>query len=281
MCLICLYVGFYLCFILVHILLFDNIYCLLFIASQEIVEMVADGEPLDVSVRIDAGSSLSVEEHGEQGSPLSCPDPTRLTPVSGHPQTPMMAQCGSPPESDVGVRAMEYRIRNNLKKDSFSVVEGMRIQPIEKSSMKIPLCRLIHMPLVRPTLRSDVTKLMAAFQFGYRAGSATLYVSTTNESGDNRFISAKDKREWGELWCAENDKFESFLRKDKDLMSLSGCMFFVYDGNHRLLAWKECIESDHKDEPLWYEKHGCPECVVLDTTGGRGDVLNAMHDINK
>ena len=73
-------------------------------------------------------------------------------------------------------------IRHNLKKDSFSVVEGMRIQPVEKSSMRIPLCRLVHMPLVRPTLRSDVTKLMAAFQFGYRAGSATLYVSTTNES---------------------------------------------------------------------------------------------------
>ena len=33
--------------------------------------MGADGESLDVSVRIDAGSSLSVEEHREQGSPLS------------------------------------------------------------------------------------------------------------------------------------------------------------------------------------------------------------------
>ena len=240
-----------------------------------------DGESLDVGVRIDAGSSLSVEEHKEQGSPLSCAETTGLTPGSSEPQTPGMPLRGSPAESDVGVRAMEYRIRHNLKKDSFSVVEGMRIQPVEKSSMRIPLCRLIHMPLVRPTLRSDVTKLMAAFQFGYRAGSATLYVSTANESGENRFISAKDKREWGELWNAENDKFESFLRADKDLMSLSGCMFFVYDGNHRLLAWKECIETDHKDDALWYEKHGCPECVILDTTGGRGDVLNAMHDINK
>ena len=243
--------------------------------------MVADGESLDAVVRIGAESSLSVEENMEQGSPLSCSEPTGLTPGSGEPQTPGMTLTGSPPESDVGVRVMEYRIRHNLKKDSFSVVEGMRIQPMEKSSMRIPLCRLIHMPLVRPTLRSDVTKLMAAFQFGYRAGSATFYVSTANESGENRFVSSKDKREWGELWNAENDKFESFLRSDKDLMSLSGCMFFVYDGNHRLLAWKECIETDHKDDALWYEKHGCPECVILDTTGGRGDVLNAMHDINK
>ena len=122
---------------------------------------------------------------------------------------------------------------------------------------------------------------MVVFQFEYRVGSATLYVSTTNKSGDNCFIYTKDKREWEELWNAENDKFESLLRADTDLMSLSGCMFFVYDDNHRFLAWKECIESDHKDDWLWYKKHGWPECVVLDTTDGRGDVFNAMYDINK
>jgi hypothetical protein len=242
----------------------------------QIVEMDADAKSLDV-----ADASISGEDHMAQGSPLSCADNIGITPDTSELHTPGMPLNVSPADSDVGVRAMEYRIRHNLKKDSFSVVEGMRIQPKEKSSMRIPLCRLIHMPLVRPTLRSDVTKLMAAFQFGYRAGSSTFYVSTANESGENRFISAKDKREWGELWNAENDKFESFLRADKDLMSLSGFMFFVYDGNHRLLAWKECIETDHKDDALWYEKHGCPECVILDTTGGRGDVLNAMHDINK
>ena len=127
--------------------------------------MVADGESLDVGVLNGVGSSLSVEDHMEQGSPLSCAVRARLTPSNSDPQTPGMPPSGSPEESDVGVRAMEYRIRHNLKKDSFSVVEGMRIQPMEKSSMRIPLCRLIHMPLVRPTLRSDVTKLMAAFQF--------------------------------------------------------------------------------------------------------------------
>jgi hypothetical protein len=243
--------------------------------------MDVDGEFADVGVRIGVGSSLSVEEHREQRSLLSCAQNTGLTPGSSEAPTPGLPLCGSPADLNVGVRAMEYRIRHNLKKDSFSVVEGMRIQLVEKSSMRIPLCRLIHMPLVRPTLRNDVTKLMSAFQFGYWAGSATLYVSTTNESGDNRFISAKNRHEWGNLWNAKNDKFESLLRKDKDLMSLNGCMFFVYDGYHRLLAWKECIESDHKDDALWYEKHGCPECVILDTTGGRGDVLNAMHDIKK
>ena len=50
--------------------------------------MVADGESLDVSVCIDGGSSLSVEEHREQGSPLSCAEPTGLTPSSGEPRHP-------------------------------------------------------------------------------------------------------------------------------------------------------------------------------------------------
>lgn len=182
---------------------------------------------------------------------------------------------------DVGVRVMEQRIRKAFKKDSFSIVEGMRREPLEKSSMCIPLCRLVHMPMVRPTLRSDVTKLMGAFQFGYRSGSAVLYVSPTDENGKNRIFSAKDKREWGEMWAAENDKFEAFLRSDRDLKSLCGRMFYVYDGNHRLLAWKEFIETEHRDDPIWYSKHGCPECVVLDTSGGRGDILTAMHDINR
>ena len=110
-----------------------------------------------------------------------------------------MALYGSVVESYVGVRAMEYQICQYLKNDNFSVVEGMRIQSVKKSFMRIPLCNLIHMPLVWLTLRIDVIRLMAAFQFGYRVGFATLYVSTTNESEDNRFIFAKDKREWREL----------------------------------------------------------------------------------
>jgi hypothetical protein len=174
--------------------------CFQIIVFEEIVQMDADGESLDVGVGIGVGSSFIDEEHREHGSPLLCAENIGLTPGSSELQTPGMPLCGSPEESDVGVRAMEYRIRHNLKKDSFSVVEGMRIQPVEKSSMRFPLCKLIHMPSVRPTLRNDVTKLMAAFQFEYRAGTATLYVSTTNEIGDNRFISAKDRREWGELW---------------------------------------------------------------------------------
>jgi hypothetical protein len=75
--------------------------------------MVADGESLDVGVCIGTESSLSVEEHMEQRSPLSSSEPT---PGSGEPQTPGLTLTGSPPKSDVGVCVMEYQIRHNFKK---------------------------------------------------------------------------------------------------------------------------------------------------------------------
>ena len=58
-------------------------------------------------------------------------------------------------------------------------------------------------------------------------------------------------------------------------------MFFVYDGIHRLLAWKKVIETLHAEDQHWVSKNGTPECVVLDTTGDRGDILIAMHDMNR
>ena len=70
--------------------------------------MVGDGESMDVGVRIGARSSLSVKEHRKQGSPLSCAETTRLKPGNSEPQTPELPLSGSPEESDVGVRAMEY-----------------------------------------------------------------------------------------------------------------------------------------------------------------------------
>ena len=77
---------------------------------QHIVQMDADGELLDVGVPIGGGSSFSGEEQREQGSPFSCAGNNVLTPGSSKPHTLVMPLCGSPPESDVDVRAMEYQI---------------------------------------------------------------------------------------------------------------------------------------------------------------------------
>jgi hypothetical protein len=68
--------------------------------------MDVDGELLDVGVPIGDGSSFSGEDQREQGSPFSCAGNSGLTPGSSEPHTPVMPLCGSPPDSDVGVRAM-------------------------------------------------------------------------------------------------------------------------------------------------------------------------------
>jgi hypothetical protein len=121
---------------------------------------------------------------------------------------------------------------------------------------------------------------MGAFRYGYKTNSAAMYVSVTNDEGEVRNVNQEIMDQWNPCWHLENDAFEQRLRSDPDLQCLSGSMFFVYDGNHRLMAWKEVTESIHADDQQWYSKNGNPECVVLDTAGGRGDILNAMHDIN-
>ena len=134
--------------------------------------------------------------------------------------------------------------------------------------------------MVRPTLRCDVVKLMGAFRYGYKPNSAAMYVSITNDQGENQMVSEEVKDQWDPCWVLENEAFEQRLKSDPDLQCLSGSMFFVYDGNHRLLAWKEVIETLHANDQQWYTKNRNPECVVLDTDGGRGDILSAMHNIN-
>ena len=160
------------------------------------------------------------------------------------------------------------------------LIEKMKKKPLSKGVLKIPLCRMIHMPMVRPTLRCDVIKLMGAFRYGYKSNSAPIYVSLNNDEGEDRLVSQEIMDQWNPCWRVENEAFEQRLQSDPDLECLSGSMFFVYDGNHRLLAWKEVIETLHADDQQWYSKNGNPECVILDTAGGRGDILSAMHNIN-
>jgi hypothetical protein len=43
--------------------------------------------------------------------------------------------------------------------------------------MNIPLCQLLFMLIVRPTLNIDVLKMEQCFFMGYREGEKTFYVS--------------------------------------------------------------------------------------------------------
>jgi hypothetical protein len=55
-------------------------------------------------------------------------------------------------------------------------------------------------------------------------------------------------------------------------------LFYVWDGNHRLLAWTDHIHKMHRTELQW---HYCVRSIVLHTQDAVTDTLNSMHDINK
>ena len=172
----------------------------------------------------------------------------------------------------------EDEIRGQQKLNSVATISSLRMKPSNTSRFTIPLCRMVAMPVVRPTLQSDLSKLEQEFVHGYREGAAVFYVSITNEDGNTQQVTAADKAAWGPLWDAENESFEIYLASIPELKSLSNLMFFVCDGNHRRQAWLNHIDRLHKQDASW---HYWVDAIVLDTKDRIGVVMQVMHDINK
>ena len=172
----------------------------------------------------------------------------------------------------------EDELRNLQKANSIQCIEAMRLQPKEASRFDIPLCRMIYMPLVRPTLAQDIKRLEAEFTNGYRPGAAVFYVSTTNENGEERLVKDVDTSSWGPHWTSVNDEFEAKLALHPHLKALCGHMFFICDGNHRFKAWTGLIDRLHREDRKW---HYMVDTICLDTKDKVAILMNAMHDINK
>jgi hypothetical protein len=172
----------------------------------------------------------------------------------------------------------ENELRELQKVDSIQCIENMRILPKEVSRFDIPLCRMVYMRLVRPTLGIDIKRLEAEFTHGYRPGAPVFYVSIYNKKGEVRSVKDEDTSNWGPHWTSINAEFEAKLALNPHLKFLSGCMFFVSDGNHRLKAWTSYISRLHSNDRKW---HYSVDSICLDASGKGGLFLNAMHDINK
>ena len=172
----------------------------------------------------------------------------------------------------------EDEIRTRQKLNSVSTITSLRFQPITSSRFNIPLCRMLAMPMVRPTLTSDLAKLEQEFVHGYREGASVFYVSVTNEEGKTQEVLEADKASWGPIWNSKNDVFNTFLLSDPHLACFTNLMFFVCDGNHRRQAWLNHIDRLHKNEDSW---HYLVDSILLDTTGKTGLVMQVMHNINK
>ena len=181
------------------------------------------------------------------------------------------------PEKDA-YEGDEDDIRTRHKLNSVSTISQLRVQPLSSSRFPIPLCRMLAMPMVRPTLPSDLAKLEQEFVHGYREGASVFYVTLTDEQGKTHEVTADDKASWGPIWSAKNEEFNAFLLSVPELASCANLMFFVCDGNHRRQAWLNHIERLHKMDEAW---HFMVDSILLDTKGKIGVVMQVMHNINK
>jgi len=91
-------------------------------------------------------------------------------------------------------------------------------------------------------------------------------------------VTEAEKTAWGPLWNTMNENFNAKLHDTPGLEHLQSCKFFVYDGNHKLLAWSSYIAKHHVDDPDW---HILVDSIILETKGRISVVMHAMHDVNK
>jgi len=155
-----------------------------------------------------------------------------------------------------------------------ATITSLRMKPHAFSHLRIPLCRLVQMPMVRPALKYDLIKLEQQYVHGYLEGLAVFYVSITNEQGEEESVIDDDKASWGPYWNEENDIFNALLRVFPELQHLQNSKFFVCDGNHRLLAWSSYISHYHQANRNW---HVSMDAIILETKGRIGIVLHVMQ----
>ena len=169
-----------------------------------------------------------------------------------------------------------YRAKQKL--DSNTVIQDLKFKPHSASRLKIPLCRMIQMPKVRPVLVSDVRRLESEFVHGYREGDRVFYVSTTDDSGTSQLVTDEIMQAWDAHWSIVNAAFERELMSNEHWRELSGYMFYIWDGNHRHQAWNDYILRFHSTDENW---HYCVDSILLTSKGRHGVLLNAMNDINR
>lgn len=173
---------------------------------------------------------------------------------------------------------LEDELRQLHKVDSVATISSLRMKPDHLFRLQIPLCRMVAMPMVRPTLSCDLDLLEHEFTNGYRDGAAVFYVTTTNEAGESSHFTDEEIEEWGPLWKEKNDTFNDHIDSKPELRFLRNLKFYVCDGNHRLLSWMKHITRRHSKEAEW---HHAVDSIVLDTKGKTELVMHVMHDINK
>lgn len=107
----------------------------------------------------------------------------------------------------------------------------------------LPLCRLLPYAKVRG-LRDDLTGLKVAFgKEGYVPEKGVFIVSLCTCLGETTIVDNTIMSSWDPLWVEINKEFEEEISVCPSLKQLSNHMFYVWEGNHRAVAWMQAIQE--------------------------------------
>ena len=70
-------------------------------------------------------------------------------------------------------------------------------------------------------------------------------------------------KRWDAIWHQINEEFECEIRSRDELCFLSGKMFYVWEGNHRTVAWMAAITERFVNTRA---KHCRVLCTLIDPT---------------
>ena len=143
---------------------------------------------------------------------------------------------------------LEDDLRQYHRVDFVNTIALLRIKLTHLFRLQIPLCRMVPMPMVRPTMSCDLDYLEHEFSKGYRDGAAVFYVTTTDEAGESSKFTEEDIEKWDPLWKEQNDIFNANVSSQLELRFLKNLKFYVCDGNHRLIAWMRYITKKHSKD---------------------------------
>ena len=114
----------------------------------------------------------------------------------------------------------------------------------ERDLLRVPLCRLVPNETIRTT-KDSVEDMGEKFKRAdYRPNLANFLVSERMPNGDIIRVTEDEEKAWDEtFWGDINREFDNELELSESWKHLVGQKLVVYDGNHRLLAWKGKCEG--------------------------------------
>lgn len=72
-----------------------------------------------------------------------------------------------------------------------------------------------------------------------------------DDEGEMEDDTSSTAEEWDAHWKSSNT-FELLLSIDEDLQNICGNMLFIWEGNHKIFAWRRYVYCHYVDDANWH-----------------------------